>query len=171
MICFRRNKFRTNLSLLFSKKSVPYTLKFFFFHFFSLFNTLFALKGSKKHSQSIFYLVIYYLFFEFNRVNPIKILYEIFNRERPKIFLVSKRFGGAVFKLPTPITTFKSFNITFQNFKHSIRSKSGSSFKKRFFLELKNLIIFKNSFLRKKRLEIHRTAYLNYSYLPRIKHL
>lgn len=161
MIRIRKNIYRTRLPDFYHSQS-------FFTHFFQVFQALFARNGVKEKARKIFYISLYFFYLEFRNTNPIKIFYEIFNRERPLVFLVNRKIGGVTYKIPAPISTFKSFTTVFQFFKKAVFNRTDyNQLQLKFFYELRSLYLSEQSVLRKKRLEINRLAYLNQSYIRR----
>lgn len=138
----------------------------FFIHFFSVFQSLFTIRGTKERARKIFYSALYFFYLEFNAINPLIVFYEIFNRERPLVLLINRKLGGVNHKIPIPISTFKSFSNVFQLFKKSVLTRTDfSTLQLKFFIELRTIYLSDQSNLRKKRLEINRLAYLNQSYI------
>lgn len=143
-----------------------YNSSTFFIHFFQIFQSLFNKGGNRERSRKLFFNALYFFYLEFKYVSPITVFYEIFKRERPMVSLVNRKIGGVNYKIPAPITPFKSFTAVFQLFKKAVFLRpEHKSLQLKFFLELKNIYLSENSFLRKKRLETNRLAYLNQSYI------
>lgn len=158
MIQITKNIYRSKFPKFYNKT-------IFFIHFFAVFQSLFTVQGSKERSRKFFYNALYFFYLEFQHLNPLDVFYEIFNRERPLVLLINRKIGGVNYKIPTPISTFKSFSNTFQLFKKSVLARTDyTQLQLKFFFELRTIYISDQSALRKKRLEINRTAYLNQSY-------
>lgn len=159
MIRIRKNIYR-------EKVPIAYNSSIFFIHFFQIFQSLFNKGGKQELSRKFFFTALYFFYLEFKHVNPIKVFYEIFNRERPIVALLNRKIGGVNYKVPAPISPFKSFTAVFQFFKKSVFLRpERKSLQIKFFLELKNIYLSEYSFLRKRKIEINRLAYLNQSYI------
>lgn len=160
MNVIRRNKFRR-------LNSRSYSYEIFFNHFFRVFRGLFAKHGAKKRAQKFFFVILYYFYLEFGFKDPIRVFYHIFEFERPRVALVAKRIGSSLIKIPSPISSYKSFSLVFQFFKRAVHLRSEFTIIDKIFSELRSVYLTNSSAIRKKKLEIHRLAYLNYSYIRR----
>jgi ribosomal protein S7 len=166
---FRRNIYRPNFFQYYRFNSKFYNFKLFFYQFINLFVKSFAISGKVSTVRRDLFFVFYSLFFSLGKVNPFQVYYFFFNKLRPRTFLVSYRISGTVYKIPHKITTFKSFTILFQFLRKQINFKSHRNL----FNRAKNFFQFgiRSKFLdlKKRRDEIHKLAYINYTYARRLK--
>lgn len=169
MLRFRRNIYRKDFFTYYRSNPRNYSFDIFFFHFINLFVNSFGKHGNVAIIKKQIFFVFFSLYYQFNKTDPFKIYYYIFEKLRPKTFLVSYRISGTVYKIPSRITTFKSFSIVFHYFRKSSLLNPHRSIKSRTLNLFKTII--KNPFndLKKKRDEIHKTAYINYTYARRLK--
>jgi hypothetical protein len=166
---FRRNIYRPNFFQYYRFSPQFYNFKLFFFQFINLFVKSFALSGRVSNIRKTLFFVFYNLFFSIGKVNPFQVYYFFFNKLRPRTFLVSHRISGTVYKIPHKLTKFKSFTLLFQLLRKQINFKSHRNL----FVRARNIFQLgvRSKFvdLRKRRDEIHKLAYINYTYARRLK--
>ncbi len=167
---FRRNPYRSSFYEVYRDNPKNYNETIFFFHFINTLSRFFGSRGNLAKSRKKIFSLFYIIYKQYKNIDPFDLYYYLFQRLRPRIFLTSKRISGTVYKIPTRITVFKSFNICFQLFKKNVQHKKNKSVFPVILSELKFLVRYpKFNELKKRRDETHKIAYVNYTYARRLK--
>lgn len=169
MLRFRRNIYRKNFFQYYRFDPRNYNFDIFFIQFINLFVNSFGKNGNVPLVKKRLFPIFFYLYYEFNKLNPFKIYFYIFDKLRPKTFLVSHRISGTVYKIPSRVTVFKSFSMAFQYFRKISTMSSHRNLTYRVTNLFKTIIRSPTNELKRKRDEMHKTAYINYTYARRLK--
>lgn len=166
---FRRNIYRPSFFQYYRFNSRFYNFKLFFSQFINLFVKSFAVSARVSKVRKILFFLFFNLFFSLGKVNPFQVYYHYFDKLRPRTFLISYRISGTVYKIPHKLTTFKSFTFLFQLIRKQINFRAHRNL----FLRSKGLFQsgLRSKFveIRRRRDEIHKLAYINYTYARRLK--
>lgn len=167
---FRRNPYRLSFYEIYRDNPKNYNESIFFFHFFNTLCRFFGSSGKIPRAKKQIFHIFYNVYKHYKKTDPFGVYYRLFQALRPRVFLTSKRISGTVYKIPTRMTIFKSFNICFHTFKKIVKQKKKKSIFPVILSEIKFLIRQpKFNDLKKKKNEVHRLAYINYSYARRLK--
>ena len=128
-------------------------------------------RGNKQKSLRFFDYLIYSIRLTYG-VDGLKFLKVLLENVRPKVFLSSKKIAGIVHKIPTPISSRKSYSMAVHWFIFAATKRSASiGFARALFEEVNDLYKNPNNATLKKRDEFHKLAYINKPFLRYYKFL
>jgi ribosomal protein S7 len=120
--------------------------------------------GNRTRAVNILQRFLFDIEYAYN-VNSIDFLLRLFENIRPKTFLIPKRVAGSTIRIPSPISTQRSYSIAIKWFLSSVSKRSGEPFNHLIMYELMDIYSNPTNLTLKKRDEYHKLALLNRPFL------